>query len=147
MFRSGSLDPVLVDFGIVRDLRKESLTQSWMPNGPCTPFYAPAEQLNNEKHMIDWRSDQFALGVVLIEALLGHHPYAANGADDDDTLSAVATRAPVPHSLSTELKKHGVEFLANMVQPWPIQRVAQPSDLLQYFTQPSHRLCRMSGKP
>ena len=134
MFRAGSPEPVLVDFGLVRDLRKESLTQSWMPNGPCTPFYAPAEQLNNEKHMIDWRADQFAIGVVLIEALLGRHPYATSDADSDDTLSAVASRSPVPDNLSIDLKKLGVEFLTRLVQPWPVQRVAKPAELLKLFT-------------
>lgn len=39
MFRNTSNSPILVDFGIVRDLSKTSATCSWLPQGPCTPFF------------------------------------------------------------------------------------------------------------
>jgi hypothetical protein len=57
--------PALVDFGLVRDLSETSLTASWLPRGPGTPLFASPEQLNNEKALIDWRSDQFSIGVIL----------------------------------------------------------------------------------
>jgi len=75
MFKEGLETPVLVDFGIVRDLAATSLTQTWSPIGPGTPFFASPEQLNNEKHLIDWRSDQFSLGVTLYFARTARHPY------------------------------------------------------------------------
>ncbi len=78
MFRQSAHDPILVDFGLVRDLSKTSLTHSWLPNGPCTPLYAAPEQLNNDKAMIDWRTDQFALAVVLAYCMSGKHPYLEN---------------------------------------------------------------------
>src|SRR5262249_941928 len=61
MFRSDRKTPVIVDFGVVRDLLDTSLTPSWAARGPGTPFFAAPEQLNNEKHQIDWRADQFSL--------------------------------------------------------------------------------------
>jgi serine/threonine protein kinase len=64
MFRADGITPVIVDFGIVRDLASSSLTGTWQMRGPGTPYYAAPEQLNNEKQMIDWRTDQFALGIL-----------------------------------------------------------------------------------
>ena len=40
------------DFGIVRDLNKESITKSYFLSGPGTPFFAAPEQLNNQKALI-----------------------------------------------------------------------------------------------
>jgi len=79
MFRTPGGQPVIVDFGLVRDLSQVSLTKTWFPQGPGTPYYAPAEQLNNEKPLIDWRADQFALGVVLTMCGMGRHPYELVG--------------------------------------------------------------------
>lgn len=60
LFRADGVTPVIVDFGLVRDLGGTSLTQTWLMQGPGTPFFAPPEQLRNEKTLIDWRSDQFS---------------------------------------------------------------------------------------
>lgn len=62
MVRANDGSPVIVDFGLVRNLDASSLTATWIPQGPGTPLFAPPEQLNNEKPLIDWRADQFALG-------------------------------------------------------------------------------------
>ena len=79
MFRSDDDVPILVDFGLVRDLSGVSLTQTYLQQGPGTPFFASPEQLNNDKHLIDWRSDQFSIGVVLGICLTGNHPYQQPG--------------------------------------------------------------------
>lgn len=38
MFREDKMTPVVVDFGVVRDLSEYSLTPSWAMSGPGTPF-------------------------------------------------------------------------------------------------------------
>ena len=48
LFREDGDTPVIVDFGLVRDLTQNSLTQTWALQGPGTPFFAPPEQLLNE---------------------------------------------------------------------------------------------------
>ncbi len=53
LFRADGVTPVIVDFGLVRDLVRTSLTQTWLMRGPGTPFFAPSEQLRNEKALID----------------------------------------------------------------------------------------------
>lgn len=69
-------NPRIIDLGIARIQDASSLTFSFAPLGPCTPNYASPEQLTNRKRYIDHRSDQFTLGIVLGQLLLGGmHPF------------------------------------------------------------------------
>jgi serine/threonine protein kinase len=56
MLRTGISTPVIVDFGLVRDLTASSLTDDWQPRGPGTPYLAPRAVVN-AKVLIDWRTD------------------------------------------------------------------------------------------
>lgn len=74
MFRKdGTL--ILIDLGIARFLDETSLTQTLNILGPCTPIYAAPEQLANLKRNIDFRTDQFAIGITLLQLYLGFHPF------------------------------------------------------------------------
>jgi len=67
--------PVIIDLGIARFLDLDSLTNTLNLMGPCTPIYAAPEQLSNRKQLINPRTDFFSLGIILLELLLGHHPF------------------------------------------------------------------------
>jgi serine/threonine protein kinase len=68
--------PKIIDLGIARVLGAESITQTAAWFGPGTPNYAPREQRLNRKAEIDWRADQFGLGIVTAQLLLGGgHPF------------------------------------------------------------------------
>ena len=68
--------PRIIDLGIARFLDETSITQTWAPSGPGTPAYASPEQIQNRKRDIDFRSDQFNLGIIFAQLILGgHHPY------------------------------------------------------------------------
>ena len=67
--------PCIIDFGIARFLDLESITNTLNLRGPNTPLYASPEQLKNEKHIIDMRTDFYALGIILLEMYLGVHPF------------------------------------------------------------------------
>jgi len=121
---------VLVDFGLVRNLAMQSLTQSWLPHGPGTPFYAAPEQLNNEKDLIDWRTDQFALGVTLALAAYGQHPYQHSGDGPEQVVARVAARQRPPADLVRRAQADGLAPIAKMIEPWPVGRFRWPKDLI-----------------
>ncbi len=77
---SGQLDdPRVLDFGISKldDEEQRTLTQSGVLMG--TPHYMSFEQLNSQRD-IDARSDIYALGCILYEAISGQLPYVAESA-------------------------------------------------------------------
>jgi serine/threonine protein kinase len=131
MFRKNSPDPVLVDFGLVRDLSESSLTQTWLPQGPGTPYYAAPEQLNNDKHLIKWRTDQFSLGIVLGICLTGRHPFAEPSMSGPETISAVAQRKNCATQFRNEVTTLGFGWIIKMLEPWPVRRYTTPSELLK----------------
>lgn len=129
MFRNGSNDPVLVDFGLVRDLSKVSLTKTFLPRGPGSPYYSSPEQLNNDKALIDWRSDQFSLAVTLGEVLTRQHPFA--GRNVGETLAKVAGRELCNDSFVAAAENANLLALVRMLEPWPVNRYQTPSALIE----------------
>jgi serine/threonine protein kinase len=129
LFRDSGVSPVVVDFGLVRDLTGSSLTQTWLMRGPGTPLFAPPEQLRNEKQYIDWRSDQFSLGVVLSYAAFGFHPYEAEGIPSVVVVDRVAERKPMAQRFRDASLNAGLPILPKMVEAWPIRRYRKPEDL------------------
>lgn len=68
--------PRIIDLGIARLVNGTSLTETLALMGPCTPIFAAPEQLTNRKTDIDFRADQFALGILLYLMLSkGDHPF------------------------------------------------------------------------
>ncbi len=131
MFRADHSTPVIVDFGLVRDLNNASLTQTWLVQGPGTPFYASPEQLNNDKDLIDWRSDQFSLGVVLGMALLGAHPFSCPDGSIEDVVERVASRSSIAGDIKARINDEGLGPIVKMVEPWPINRYRTPDELFK----------------
>lgn len=132
LFRDGSNSyPVLTDFGIVRMLDQPTLTQAFAQMGPGTPAYAAPEQLTNDKALIDWRTDQFDLAIVLAECLLGHHPFLTQGKTIPEAIIAVAAHHEMPAENAARLAALGFEALGTALKPWPIARFRRPFDFLE----------------
>ena len=75
---------VLLDVGLVFDLEDISLTAKHIVVG--TPMYFSPEQMEYaKKRQLDFRSDLFALGIVLYEAATGQHPFTMNCTSTTDT--------------------------------------------------------------
>jgi len=67
--------PVIIDFGLARHLSLPDLTQTILGAAIGTPLYFAPEQFDGTKHDIDHRTDLFALGILLYEALTGEKPF------------------------------------------------------------------------
>lgn len=71
--------PVIIDFGLSRHLQLSDLTATAEGAQIGTPLYFAPEQFDGTKHHIDHRTDLFAAGVILYQALVGRHPFYAAG--------------------------------------------------------------------
>lgn len=67
--------PVIIDFGLARLLGLSDLTRTSEGAGIGTPLYFAPEQFTGTKHDIDHRTDLFALGVLIYQAVVGQHPF------------------------------------------------------------------------
>jgi serine/threonine protein kinase len=67
--------PVIIDFGLARHLTLPDLTQTIDGAAIGTPRYFAPEQFDGTKYDIDHRTDLFALGILLYEALTGDSPF------------------------------------------------------------------------
>lgn len=134
MFRDDGPEPVLTDFGIVRDLNAPTLTADFMGMGPGTPANAAPEQLTNEKALIDWRTDQFGLALVIAQCVLGRHPHLpAAGGNIRDAIMRVAAKQPLADDSRQQLTAAGFGGLLRALDPWPVGRYRRPEDLAGAF--------------
>jgi serine/threonine protein kinase len=67
--------PVVVDFGLARLLQLPDLTNTADGAAIGTPAYFAPEQFDGTKRDIDRRTDLFAFGVILYQAVVGDHPF------------------------------------------------------------------------
>lgn len=134
MFGKDKDKPVIVDFGLVRDLSNTSLTQTWLMHGPGTPLYAAPEQLNNEKELIDWRTDQFALGISLGISVFGIHPYSGKTGDSNETVMNIINRSPINKEFMQKCQDAGLMPLIKMVNQWPIGRYRTSQELMKAWS-------------
>jgi serine/threonine protein kinase/formylglycine-generating enzyme required for sulfatase activity len=74
-------DPVLLDFGLARDLtvQGQTLTESGQIVG--TPAYLAPEQVKGDRAAVDRRTDVYALGVTLYECLTLERPIRGDTRD------------------------------------------------------------------
>ena len=82
--------PLLLDFGIARDLTRDAATVTDSFQG--SPAYAAPEQILGET--IDARTDVYGLGVTLYQALTGAVPFQGPGVEA--IFHKVLTELPVP---------------------------------------------------
>ena len=68
--------PVLLDFGLAQDDEAQGAGLTVSGDFLGTPAYMAPEQIDGERGKVDRRTDVYALGVVLFEALAGSRPFA-----------------------------------------------------------------------
>lgn len=125
--------PKIIDLGIARLLKMESLTLTAAMWGPATKNYAAPEQLTNQKSFIDIRTDQFNLGIVLMQLVLdGRHPFdpavVGNGSSTPENILAGRWQnAP----LNSPKMKPLQPLVRKMLGGQPYRRYRRPAMLLQ----------------
>ena len=72
--------PVILDFGIARDLSAESITKTG-DRQPMTWDYASPEQYAADKGSISYRTDFFALGLIGYNLFYQKHPFGNSQAE------------------------------------------------------------------
>lgn len=111
----------LMDFGIARAYSNSQLTQTGMTLG--TAYYMAPEQRLASKE-VDWRADQYALGVVLYELLTGTIPMGAVKPLD---------------KARRDLPKRYADALMRAMSPKPDDRWPSLNDLLAEIEAPASK--------
>lgn len=125
--------PCIIDFGIARFLDIESLTDTLSPIGPNTPLYASPEQMNNSKHLIDMRTDFYALGIIALELYLGVHPFDPSIVPNSE-LTILDNMRKGKYATSSQIvpEDAGITLMANkMLQTQPYLRPRDYDQLRQ----------------
>ncbi len=86
-------EPVLVDFGLARDLEGSETGITRTDGVLGTPAYAAPEQIQRSGRAVDARADGHALGVVLYECLTLRRPF--EGATREELYRAILQDDPV----------------------------------------------------
>jgi serine/threonine protein kinase len=108
----GKTSPVakVVDFGVAKVLNTEGMTLTRTGTSLGTPLYMSLEQLRAIDD-VDHRTDVYAFGVILYEAITGRLPYNANSITE--LAIQVATSTPTPVK---ELRPDVPSELASLVE-------------------------------
>lgn len=121
----------IIDLGIARVLNAESLTATACLIGPCTAIYASPEQIQNHKLDIDWRSDQFSLGIVAGQLLCGgQHPFSPNLVSGNSIVSNIIIGNWFKDCLRTVDKNHR-HIITKMLGNKRHQRFRTPEILMR----------------
>lgn len=125
----------IIDLGIARLLDEHSLTHDMALMGPCTPVYAAPEQLSNRKDVIDFRCDQFSLGIVLAQLLLaGKHPFQPDVVGSGNTIVENIISNNWAHSNIREAAGNTLhKVVERLLAPEPFQRFRNVETLSKEF--------------
>lgn len=123
---------VVIDLGIVRETGQPGITREGWGNGPLTLDYAAPEQIANDKDAISFKSDFFAIGVLMYQMLTSTHPFRTRGGMDQYELARAIQE--LPHKPLGELGCNDGRTCAlidNLLRKAPYQRPRTPALLIQ----------------
>ena len=129
MIRGSSGDFVLLDLGMAFDLDDDSLSDFGVVPGTLK-YFSPEQTDYTKKRALDFRSDLFALGIVMYEAATGSHPFVSRGMSSHQALAAILN-APVipPKTLRPELPEMLDEIIIRLLAKRPHLRYRRCEDL------------------
>lgn len=133
---------VLIDFGLSHHERYPDLLAEETRYGAGSAPYVSPEQLLGVRN--DWRSDLFALGVVLYELATGRLPF---GEPDSDVRNRFWLDPPPPSQLAPEVSPWLQEIILRCLEPKAEQRYQSAAHVAFDLRHPEQVvLTRRSGK-
>lgn len=122
---------ILLDVGLAFDLNDISLTSPYIVVG--TKMYLSPEQLQYmKKRQLDFRSDLFALGIVMYEAATGQHPFAENTSSTSEIFARILSSNPThPTQLRSDIPSDLEEIILRLLQKSPHLRYRNCEQLVQ----------------
>ncbi len=117
----------VLDFGLARERHQAAITRTGEAMG--TPTYVAPEQLTGRSDSVEPRTDQYSLGIILYEMLVGQPPFAAD--DPLELLSRHLLHQPPRLRLSRPDLPLALELaLVRMLAKEPKDRFADMAEVL-----------------
>ena len=128
--------PKIIDLGIAKILPGSLCPPLRKSRVHCTPSYASPEQLRNQPSQVDYRTDQYSLGIVFAQLLLGgQHPFSPN----------LVAGSSIPENILADnwyrkvlkdCRNSTVRQVLRRLLAWkPAQRYADPNQLMEEIRQ------------
>jgi serine/threonine protein kinase len=127
---SGSV--VVIDLGIVRETGAVGLTCDGWGKAPLTLDFAAPEQIANDKDSISFKTDFFAIGVLMYRLISGVHPFRTRQGMDNFELASSIERDEPPTLKSLGMASQEVsDLVAWVMRKAPWQRPRTPSIFIE----------------
>ncbi len=130
MRRADTGEYVVLDVGLAFDLLDKSIS---LPGQmPGTALYITPDQLDTaKKRQMDFRTDMFALGIILYEAATGEHPFFTSDMSTVDLFNSILHSKPKPvRDLRSDLPKELAEIIMRLLAKKPHLRYRTCESLL-----------------
>jgi serine/threonine protein kinase len=135
----------VIDFGIVRFLKLESLTPTIAQWGRFTLGYGAPEQMRNMKPAIDARTDLFAVGVVFYEALYGQNPYYEGKQNEVDVIRHMTQQDLPVLDIPGDVAGCFAEFIHSLTARFPSRRPKTAREASDWFAEVERALTPKEG--
>jgi serine/threonine protein kinase len=131
---------VVIDLGVVRETGAKGLTQTGFV-APLTPGFAAPEQYRDERALISFKTDFFAIGVVMYLLMSGTHPFHwDNDMDRLDVQLATLNHIPKPLSELVQASQPFSDFVEKAMKKAQFERQRTPD----IFVEQLEALCSLN---
>lgn len=144
--------PLLLDFNLAEDIKLQGALAAML--GGTLPYMSPEhlEAFLGETQPVDARSDLYALGLILIELLLGRHPFPRIPGPPEQALQAmIAARRQAPPRLragNPAISPAVEAILRKCLEPNPADRYQSAQELKEDLErQLDHRPLKHAPEP
>jgi serine/threonine-protein kinase len=120
-----NFEPVIIDLGIAKSMSDgaTNITHPAFPS-PCTPQFAAPEQLTNNKTEVTYKTDQFAVGIILFVLLTDKFPFGSVEHDGIENIvqNFFSGRIEDFRNHNTSASDGLVEFIRKLLNVQPYRR-------------------------